>query len=94
MQKMLTEFSRLRELACLPLDEKLAEELGYSLRTLYRWERGEQAARPVVLHNLEAIIQGRGQGGERQAPNDLIMVSGNGGVLAYHSTLVLSPEAA
>ena len=42
----------------------------------------------------EAVIQGRGQGDERQAPNDLIMVSGNGGVLNYHSTLLLSPEAA
>ena len=42
----------------------------------------------------EAVIQARGQGGERQAPNDLIMVSGNGGMLAYHSTLMLSPEAA
>ncbi len=42
----------------------------------------------------EAVIQARGQGGVRQAPNDLIMVSGNGGMLAYHSTLMLSPEAA
>lgn len=42
----------------------------------------------------EAVIQGRGQGGERQAPNDLILVSGNGGVLNYHATLVLSPQAA
>jgi acetyl-CoA acetyltransferase len=42
----------------------------------------------------EAVIQGRGQGGERQAPNELIMVSGNGGLLAYHATLVLSPQAA
>ncbi len=42
----------------------------------------------------EAVIQGRGQGEERQAPNDLILVSGNGGVLNYHSTLLLSPEAA
>ena len=40
------------------------------------------------------MIQARGQGGERQAPNDLIMVSGNGGMLAYHATLMLSPEAA
>ncbi|MHB1128320.1 MAG: thiolase family protein [Bacillota bacterium] len=40
----------------------------------------------------EAVIQARGQGGERQAPkNDIIIVSGNGGVLDYHSTLVLSP---
>ena len=42
----------------------------------------------------EAVIQARGQGGERQAPNELIMVSGNGGALAYHATLMLSPTAA
>jgi acetyl-CoA acetyltransferase len=42
----------------------------------------------------EAVIQGRGQGGERQVRNDLILTSGNGGMLNYHSTLVLSPEAA
>lgn len=39
----------------------------------------------------EAIIQARGQGGERQVEkNDLILVSGNGGILDYHSTLILS----
>jgi acetyl-CoA acetyltransferase len=42
----------------------------------------------------EAVIQARGQGGERQAPrNDLVLVSGNGGVLDHHSTLLLSPHA-
>ena len=41
----------------------------------------------------EAIIQGRGQGGRRQAANQLILVSGNGGTLQHHSTLLLSPEA-
>ncbi|MGB8941678.1 MAG: thiolase family protein [Streptomyces sp.] len=42
----------------------------------------------------EAIIQARGAGGDRQADrNELIMVSGNGGVLHHHSTLVLSPQA-
>ncbi len=40
----------------------------------------------------EAVIQARGQGGERQAPrHDVIVVSGNGGVLDFHSTLVVSP---
>ncbi|MHB1420209.1 MAG: thiolase family protein [Bacillota bacterium] len=40
----------------------------------------------------EAVIQVRGQGGERQVPkNDIVIVSGNGGVLDYHSTVVLSP---
>jgi acetyl-CoA acetyltransferase len=42
----------------------------------------------------EAIIQARGEGGERQvAKNDVVLVSGNGGVLDHHSTLVLSKHA-
>jgi acetyl-CoA acetyltransferase len=41
----------------------------------------------------EAVIQGRGQGGNRQAArNNVIMVSGNGGILDYHGTLILSPH--
>jgi acetyl-CoA acetyltransferase len=41
----------------------------------------------------EAIIQARGAGGERQADrNDVILVSGNGGILDHHSTLILSPN--
>jgi acetyl-CoA acetyltransferase len=43
----------------------------------------------------EAVIQTRGQGGERQVPkHDLVLVSGNGGILNYHGTLILSPNAA
>jgi len=43
----------------------------------------------------EAIVQGRGDGGARQVPdNRRILVSGNGGLLNHHATLVLSPEAA
>ena len=42
----------------------------------------------------EAIIQARGQGGERQvAKHDVVMVSGNGGVLDYHGALVLGAQA-
>jgi acetyl-CoA acetyltransferase len=42
----------------------------------------------------EAILQIRGAAGARQvARNDLAMVSGNGGILEYHSTLVLGREA-
>ncbi len=42
----------------------------------------------------EAIIQARGHGGARQVPRrEVILVSGNGGVLDYHSTLILSPSA-
>src|SRR5215470_8046625 len=41
----------------------------------------------------EAVVQARGDGGARQSTaNDLILVSGNGGILAYHGTLVLSPH--
>ena len=43
----------------------------------------------------EAIIQARGDGGDRQAPaTDVILVSGNGGILAHHGTLILSPHQA
>jgi len=41
----------------------------------------------------EAIIQGRGHGGDRQAKNDVILCTGNGGSLSYHASLVLSPHA-
>ena len=58
---------------------------GGELSSYYMW-----GMTPIA----EAVIQGRGQGGARQAKNDLILVSGNGGVLNYHSTLVLSPRAA
>jgi hypothetical protein len=42
----------------------------------------------------EGVIQARGQAGERQQPNDLILVTGNGGILNYHSNVLLSPQAA
>jgi acetyl-CoA acetyltransferase len=43
----------------------------------------------------EGIVQARGQGGERQVEkNDLVLVSGNGGILNYHSTTILSKHAA
>lgn len=40
----------------------------------------------------EAIIQGRGAGGDRQVKNDVILCTGNGGSLSYHAALVLSPH--
>jgi acetyl-CoA acetyltransferase len=43
----------------------------------------------------EAVVQARGQGGERQVEkNDLVLVSGNGGVLNYHSTTILGKHPA
>jgi len=42
----------------------------------------------------EGIIQTRGEGGERQAgKHDIVLVTGNGGILDHHSTLLLSPHA-
>jgi acetyl-CoA acetyltransferase len=42
----------------------------------------------------EAVIQARGHGGDRQAPrNEVILISGNGGILDHHATLVVSPHA-
>jgi acetyl-CoA acetyltransferase len=40
----------------------------------------------------EGIIQARGHGGERQAKNDIILVTGSGGRLEYHACLILSPH--
>ncbi len=43
----------------------------------------------------EAVIQARGQGGDRQAQaHDIVLVSGNGGVLDHHATLVLGSSQA
>lgn len=56
---------------------------GGQLSSFYMW-----GMTPVS----EGVIQARGQGGERQvAKHDVVLVSGNGGVLSTHSTLVLSP---
>jgi acetyl-CoA acetyltransferase len=42
----------------------------------------------------EAVIQARGHGGARQvAKNDVILVSGNGGILDHHGSMILSPNA-
>jgi acetyl-CoA acetyltransferase len=38
----------------------------------------------------EGVIQARGQGGARQVhPHEVVLVSGNGGILDHHATLVL-----
>lgn len=41
----------------------------------------------------EAVIQARGQGGDRQADrHEVVLVSGNGGTLDHHATLVVGSE--
>lgn len=55
---------------------------GGQLSSFYMW-----GMTPVA----EAIVQVRGEGGRRQVPNhELGLVSGNGGILSTHSSLVLS----
>jgi acetyl-CoA acetyltransferase len=59
---------------------------GGQLSSFYMW-----GMTPVS----EAVIQLRGDGGARQVPrHEVALVSGNGGVLSTHSTLVLAREAA
>jgi acetyl-CoA acetyltransferase len=59
---------------------------GGQLSSFYLWGM-------TPLH--EAVTQLRGQAGERQvARHDTAMVSGNGGILEHHSTLVLTSGAA
>jgi acetyl-CoA acetyltransferase len=57
---------------------------GGQLSSFYMW-----GMTPVA----EGVIQARGQGGRRQVEkHDVVLVSGNGGILSTHSTLVLSPN--
>lgn len=50
-----TEFSRLRQTTGLSIEE-LAPQVGFSIRTLYRWERGEAAPRQAALTLLKNMI--------------------------------------
>ena len=52
-----SEFSRLRGQANLSIEE-LAELLGFSARTIYRWERGEGQPRKAALRYLESVVLG------------------------------------
>jgi DNA (cytosine-5)-methyltransferase 1 len=49
-------FTELRQRAGMSV-EKLAEDLGYSASTIYRWERGDTAPKVAVYRALEVIAQ-------------------------------------
>ena len=52
-----TAFARLREQAGLSVQD-LSNQIGFSPRTLYRWERGETAPRKAAIRFLEHCIEG------------------------------------
>ena len=55
---MSNDFSRLRKETGLSRNE-VAKRTGYSLRTIYRWEKGEAAPRKAAVECLTAVIRAR-----------------------------------
>ena len=58
-----SEFALLRERIGLPIG-RLADQLGFSARTVYRWDRGEGQPRKIALDYLKRLADG---GGVREA---------------------------
>ena len=75
-----TEFSRLRSRANLTITE-LAEVVGFSPRTIYRWERGECRPRKAAIHFLHNVIRGASSGAPSESPFRFIdLFAGIGGL--------------
>ncbi|MEX2495552.1 MAG: DNA (cytosine-5-)-methyltransferase [Woeseia sp.] len=51
-----SEFARLRERAGLSIED-VAREVGFSVRTVYRWDKGEKPARKAAIHFLENLVR-------------------------------------
>lgn len=56
----MTYFSRLRKEAGLTRQE-VAEQTGYAIRTIYRWENGETLPRKAAIECLRSIVRDRPQ---------------------------------
>lgn len=65
-QTTTSEFSLLRRRAGLSIDE-LADESGFSRRTVYRWESGEAQPRAAVLRALE-VLSSHGSSPDKAKP--------------------------
>ena len=75
-----SDFSRLRERTGMSV-ETLAPVLGYSLATLYRWERGDGAPRQAVLTVLEDLVRGQAVAAPREPAFRFIdLFAGIGGI--------------
>lgn len=56
LQTIESEFAQLRRQAGISIED-LAPQLGFSVSTLYRWERGESQPRRAALHMLQEIVR-------------------------------------
>lgn len=64
-----SEFAVLSQKTGLQMSE-LADVLGYSERTLNRWEKGEAAPRPSVIVSLESVIKQKAEATKRSISGD------------------------
>ena len=60
MKDSIADFSRLRQQVGISL-EQLAPIVGFSLSTLYRWERGQQEPRQAAIAVLHGLLNARAQ---------------------------------
>jgi DNA (cytosine-5)-methyltransferase 1 len=74
-----TEFSRLREQAGISI-ERLASDVGFSVRTLYRWEKGETEPRKAALTLLEKIVSLKGLSQDKPSFRFIDLFAGIGGL--------------
>lgn len=56
LQAVQSDFSRLRQQAGISIED-LAPQVGFSISTLYRWERGQSQPRKAALHVLEELVR-------------------------------------
>ena len=79
-EQIQANFSRLRELSGLSIDD-LSDRLGFSARTLYRWDRGETKPRQAAMTVLQNIVNARHTSDQDDARFDFIdLFAGIGGL--------------
>lgn len=74
-----TEFAMLRERAGLSI-EQLSSELGFSVRTLYRWEKGETRPRQAALYVLKLLAERKNSKRGQLRFNFIDLFAGIGGL--------------
>lgn len=74
-----TKFSSLRERAGLSIED-LSTKLGFSARTIYRWEKGETSPRQAAVTLLESIIEKKSGLSDEPAFKFIDLFAGIGGL--------------